>query len=92
MDYLPADYIRLEMCILPHNTSCWITCACKCMLRKCIRVTQDTVQHVAQIVKSVQLTTASCKKGSFMECLFSTNFSLKTAIAQRTLSIFSKIM
>ena len=63
------------MCTL-HNTTYWFTCACMCILCKCIRVTQDTIHHVAQIDKSVQITTALCKKGSFMACLFSTNFSL----------------
>ena len=72
MDYLPADYIQLEMCTLLHNTT---DCASKCTLYKCIRVTQEANHHVVHVNHYVQITTASCKKGSFKVCLFSTNFS-----------------
>ena len=76
MDNLPAECIQLEMSTLLHNTTYWVICASRCILYKCIMVTQDTIHHVVQIDKSVQITTASCKKGSFMVSLFSTNFSL----------------
>ena len=39
-------------------------------------MTQDTSHHLVQIDLSVPATTVSCKTGSLMVCLFSTNFSL----------------
>ena len=77
MDYLPVGYIQLGMCTQLYYTTYLVTCAFNSRLYKCIRVTKDTIYHVAQIDKSVQSTTASCKKGSFMVCLFSTNFFIK---------------
>ena len=43
---------------------------------RCIRFTQDASHHIVQIDLSVQVTTVSCKTGSILVCLFSTNFSL----------------
>ena len=76
--YLSADYIQLEMCTLLHNTAYgghYTVSACKCILYRGIRLTQDASHHVLPIDMFVQITTASCKTGFLIVCLFSTNFS-----------------
>ena len=57
----------------PPEKDIWIRAWC--ILCKCIRIIQDAIHHVVEI-SLLQITIASCKKGSFMVCLFSNNFSL----------------
>ena len=71
MGSLPADYTQLEMCTLLHNTTFWVTCACKHTLYKCIRVTQDAIHLKVQIDKYVQVLVPSayCQGFGLIGCL-----------------------
>ena len=73
MDYLPAELFSWR-CV-PYSTTQHIR-SLELASVHCRKVTQDAIHHVVQIDKSVQITTASCKKGSFIVSLISTNLSL----------------
>ena len=94
---MQANYIQLEMCTLLHKTTLCVTIEyglanVYCIIPDYTRIIQDAIHHVVQIDKSVQITTASCKKGPSWYVCFPPNTLYEIDIPQRTLRISSQIM